>query len=243
MEEFESFVFYRSFYDATKDLDNDTLANVMRAICEKGLNNKDIELDGIAKALYTLIRPQLEANTKRKLDGHKGAEYGKLGGRPKKEKEEKTPVGLSEKTPRGLSTKTPNANANVNAKVNVNANDTNDANASDSDTQKASKKKYGEYKNVLLKDEEFEALKKEYPLGKSEPSYEELIAFLDEYIEMKGYKAKSHYLCIIRWVIQAVKEKKQRETKSKPKNQNFSGRKYSDDYFSSLYANNVFKED
>ena len=65
---------------------------------------------------------------------------------------------------------------------------------------KASKHKYGEYKNVLLKDEELQKLQKEYQ------NWEELIKYLDEYIEMKGYKAKSHYLCIKKWVVDAVKK-------------------------------------
>ncbi len=64
---------------------------------------------------------------------------------------------------------------------------------------KASKHKYGEYKNVLLKDEELQRLQLEYP------NWEDLIQYLDEYIEMKGYKAKSHYLCIKKWVVDAVK--------------------------------------
>lgn len=66
---------------------------------------------------------------------------------------------------------------------------------------KASKHKYGEYKNVLLKDEELQSLKDNYT------NWEELIKYLDEYIEMKGYKAKSHYLCIKKWVVDAVKKK------------------------------------
>ena len=66
---------------------------------------------------------------------------------------------------------------------------------------KASKHKYGSYQNVLLKDEELQKLKEEYS------NWEELINYLDEYIEMKGYKAKSHYLCIKKWVIDAVKRK------------------------------------
>ena len=69
---------------------------------------------------------------------------------------------------------------------------------------KASKHKYGEYKNVLLKDEELQKLKKEYS------NWEELIKYLDEYIEMKGYKAKSHYLCIKKWVVDAVKRTKRK---------------------------------
>lgn len=71
---------------------------------------------------------------------------------------------------------------------------------------KASKHKYGEYKNVLLKDEELQKLKDEYE------NWEKLIQYLDEYIEMKGYKAKSHYLCIKKWVVDAVKRQ------NKPKN-------------------------
>lgn len=62
------------------------------------------------------------------------------------------------------------------------------------------KRKYGEYKNVLLTDDEYNRLKNDYN------NYEELIRFLDEYIEMKGYKAKNHNLAIRKWVVDAVKE-------------------------------------
>ena len=71
---------------------------------------------------------------------------------------------------------------------------------------KASKHKYGEYKNVLLKDEELQKLKEEYQ------NWEELIKYLDEYIEMKGYKAKSHYLCIKKWVVDAVKKQEAKKS-------------------------------
>ena len=69
---------------------------------------------------------------------------------------------------------------------------------SSSASAKANKHKYGKYKNVLLKDEELQKLKDEYE------NWDNLIKYLDEYIEMKGYKAKSHYLCIKKWVIDAV---------------------------------------
>lgn len=71
---------------------------------------------------------------------------------------------------------------------------------SENESAKASKHKYGEYNNVLLKDEELQKLQKDYK------NWEALIKYLDEYIEMKGYKAKSHYLCIKKWVVNAVKE-------------------------------------
>ena len=63
------------------------------------------------------------------------------------------------------------------------------------------KHKYSEYQNVLLTDKEYEKLKKDFN------NYEELIKYLDEYIEMKGYKAKSHNLAIRKWVVDAVEKK------------------------------------
>ena len=55
------------------------------------------------------------------------------------------------------------------------------------------KHKYGEYKNVLLTDEEVEKLKAKFP------DWEERIETLSTGIELKGYKYKSHYLAILKW--------------------------------------------
>ena len=60
---------------------------------------------------------------------------------------------------------------------------------------------YGEYRHVKLTDSERNKLMDEY--GEAETS--EAIKYLDEYIEMKGYKARSHYLAIKKWVFDAVK--------------------------------------
>ena len=69
--------------------------------------------------------------------------------------------------------------------------------------KKTAKHKNGEYQHVLLTDDEVEKLIEAY--GKD--MVVKLIKFLDEYIEMKGYKAKSHYLAIKKWVVDAVKER------------------------------------
>ena len=60
---------------------------------------------------------------------------------------------------------------------------------------------YGEYRHVKLTDQEHEKLVSEYGWTMAK----DLIKYLDEYIEMKGYKAKSHYLCIKKWVVDALK--------------------------------------
>ena len=77
----------------------------------------------------------------------------------------------------------------------------------DKNVKNEKKNTYGEYQNVLLKEEEYQKLHRDF---KNAP---ELIKFLDEYIEEKGYKAKSHYLSIRRWVVKAVEEGRQRNSK------------------------------
>lgn len=64
------------------------------------------------------------------------------------------------------------------------------------------KHKYGEYDHVRLTDQERDRLFDRY----GERLTMAAIRYLDEYIERKGYKAKSHYLTIIKWVIDAVKK-------------------------------------
>ena len=78
-------------------------------------------------------------------------------------------------------------------------------------SKKPVKHKYGEYKHVQLTDAEYEKLCKDY----GEDIAKRAITYLDEAIEMKGYKYKSHNLAIRKWVIDAVKkEQKQRGTQN-----------------------------
>lgn len=77
------------------------------------------------------------------------------------------------------------------------------------------KNKYGEYENVLLTEKELNKLSSTYS------NYEELINFLDEYIESlepnkkKAYLKKNHNLCIKRWVVDAVEERKKEKKQNK----------------------------
>lgn len=64
------------------------------------------------------------------------------------------------------------------------------------------KKKHGDYQNVLLTETEFDNLANDYGFDVRDAA----IRFLDEYIEEKGYKSKSHNLAIRRWVIDAVQK-------------------------------------
>lgn len=65
----DSTIFYRSFYEAIKDLPAENQAEVYSAIFEYSLNFNEVELSGLSKTIFTLIKPQLEANIKRYLSG------------------------------------------------------------------------------------------------------------------------------------------------------------------------------
>ncbi len=66
------------------------------------------------------------------------------------------------------------------------------------------KHKHGEYGHVLLTDQELEKLTSEYGTSLTTDA----VRYLDEYVEMKGYKHKSSYLAIRKWVIDAVKRER-----------------------------------
>ena len=69
------------------------------------------------------------------------------------------------------------------------------------------KHKYGEYKNVLLTDDEVEKLKAKFP------DWEKRIETLSQGIELKGYKYKNHYLAILKWAERDDKQPTNREYK------------------------------
>ncbi len=76
----------------------------------------------------------------------------------------------------------------------------------DNSKRKPAKHKHGEFQNVLLTDNEYENLANSFGLELRDQA----IAFLDSYIEEKGYKSKSHNLAIRRWVIDAVNKQTQK---------------------------------
>ena len=75
----DSFIFYRSFYEAIRELKDDIKLEVFTAITEYALYGKFPEdLKPVAKGMMTLIKPNLDVNTSRYENGKKG------GRKPKK---------------------------------------------------------------------------------------------------------------------------------------------------------------
>lgn len=68
----DSFVFYRSFFDAVKNLPAEDFKKCVAGIAEYALNEKQPETNGIERTVFELVKPQIDANNKRYENGSKG---------------------------------------------------------------------------------------------------------------------------------------------------------------------------
>ncbi len=121
----DSFIFYRSFFDSVQPLKPRDQLAAMNAICAYALYGTEPELSGMALSIFTLAKPNLDANRKRRKNGASG-------GRPKKKtngfeeqkpsiattgeestQKEKPMVSISDDEK--AAKKKPNANANADA--------------------------------------------------------------------------------------------------------------------------------
>ena len=100
----DSFIFYRSFFSATKHLNQVEKAQLFEAICSYALDGNLSLLEGTPQGMFELIKPQLDANRKRFENGCK-----------KKQKISKTEAKPKQKISKD--------EANVNVNVNVNHNE------------------------------------------------------------------------------------------------------------------------
>lgn len=71
MEKRESMIFYRSFYEAIKELPYELQGEIYGAIFKYGFDFVETELQGVAKTIWTLVKPQIDANIKRFENGKK----------------------------------------------------------------------------------------------------------------------------------------------------------------------------
>ena len=88
------------------------------------------------------------------------------------------------------------------------------------------KHKYGVYKNVLLTEKEYQSLI-ELQDG------EKAIEFLSEYRAYKGYKAKSDFLAIKKWVFEAMSERRVSRNTAR----NFTEREYTKQEIGEIFGN------
>ena len=115
MDDRESFVMYRSFVDALEMLDYDEYGQAMRAINRYAIYGETpTDLPTRANIVFTMAKPQLDANIERRDNGKKG-------GRPKKENHRflETETKTKPMVIQNATEEKPNVNVNVNENVNL----------------------------------------------------------------------------------------------------------------------------
>lgn len=67
----DSFVFYRSYYEAMSGLRDKDKLQLFNAISELSLNDNEVKLTGICNNIFAAIKPQILANSERYENGKK----------------------------------------------------------------------------------------------------------------------------------------------------------------------------
>lgn len=87
----DTFIFYRSFKESMSDLSDKDKLIMYEAISDYSLDLKEPKLTGFPKALFSLIRPILDANIQRWKNGRKGgAPIGNLNAKKRPRNNQKT---------------------------------------------------------------------------------------------------------------------------------------------------------
>ena len=122
----ESFVFYKSYYDAIKKIPEEYQLELYNAILSYSLEGiEQTKLSPIAEAMFILIKPNIDSS-QRRYEASVG--NGKKGGRPKKETQEKPNNNLEKSKTK------PNQNLNVDVDDDVDVNDNVDVDEEVSDS-------------------------------------------------------------------------------------------------------------
>ena len=120
----DSCVFYASWLDAIEAMPDNVRGEALMAILVYALRGETTEKMGaMTKVIMAMVKPQIEANNKRYENGCKGGEFGKLGGRPRKEITPNKPQENPKITPNKPQENPYNVNDNDNDNDNVNVND------------------------------------------------------------------------------------------------------------------------
>lgn len=69
----KQFTFYRSYFEAVKELPKREQCAVILAICDYALDENEPNLTGTAKAIFSLIRPTLDASRRKANGGMNGS--------------------------------------------------------------------------------------------------------------------------------------------------------------------------
>lgn len=193
----KAFSFYRSYYEASKDLPTkEDQADFLMAICSYIFDGVEPEITGVASAMFKLAKPNLDTSIKR-------ASVGQTGGKSKANAKQNDSKPEANAKQNGSKPEANDKQTESNDEANPKRYMINDYMINDqviNEKEKIDKKekpqrhKYGQYHNVMLSDDEMEKLKVEFPVD-----WEERIERVSEYCASKGVTYKNYLATIRTW--------------------------------------------
>ena len=185
MSDRKVFWFLRSYYEAAQELPKEAQAEFFMAICSYALDGVEPEIHGVAGALFKLAKPNIDISVKRSDAAQNKA----------KSRQEKNKAGTNlEQTGNKIEASEEQNGVPFNDRgINDRGVMNNELMSNEKEKVKKEKRhKYGEYKNVLLSDQEMEKLQNEFPFD-----WQERIEKVSEYCASHG-KTYRDYLATIR---------------------------------------------
>ena len=205
----DTVLLYTSIKEPVDELTDEQAGKLFKAILAYQTDN-DVVLDGLLKVVFLQVKQQIDYNND-KFDetAKKRSEAGKKGMESRWNKNNNdNNVITNDNNVKDVITSDNKNNYNDNGNDNDNDNGNGNGNDNENVVSKDTKHIYGEYKHVRLTDTEYQKLCEEY----GDIDTGRAIRYLDEYIEMKGAKYKSHYLAMRKWVYDAIKRSNPKPT-------------------------------
>ena len=223
MENKKGFIIYADLLEQLEPLTMEQRGIVFTAILCDQSEIELPEMETAEKIAFLFIKKNIDIRTQKYNEiVEKRRESGRKGGRPPKEENQKKANESKLKQIKTNETKGKAKKPDIGERISDNGyriTDNGEQISDIGDKQEAvsvSRHKYGEYKNVLLSDEELEKLKSEYP-----SVWEDKLEALSEYMMTHSVKYKSHYATIRAW-IRKDQKKEGEENGSEDKGKAFS---------------------
>lgn len=194
-----------SFYEAMRFLPDQERLELFDGICAYSLNGTLPEnLSPVAKSMFILMKPNIDSSAKKYTAAVSNGKKRNSKSIPEEaQPEEPSTNQTSNQSSHQSNDQSNNQCADQDYDLELELDSESDLDMDlDSDAsakspspkkEKGIKHKYGEYKNVLLTDEEMKKLQEELP------NCGELVQRLSEYIASTGKKYKSHYATLRTW--------------------------------------------
>jgi len=113
----DSFIFYRSFYQSVRKLPAKDKAEILDAVCSYALDGEEIAMGVVPEAIFTVIKPNLDANRRKWANGCKAKTKGQA-----KDKQKISKPEAKDKQTRSKAEGNVDVNVNVDVNKDVNNN-------------------------------------------------------------------------------------------------------------------------